>query len=287
MSERRPEPPNLPEPPGLPQTLDPEESLDQAAAADRYDLYQRAVQAPEADVEFLSRTFEAERGRVPLGLREDFAGTALLSAAWAGSRPDRWAIAVDFDNEPLAWGARHNLTDPDVAERVELYRADVRAPIGRHVDLVCAPNFSICCLHTRAELVEYLDGARSSLVADGFLVCELYGGTEAIVASTEERECDGFDYTWEQESFNPIDHRVRCHIHFDFPDGSGLERAFTYDFRLWTIPELTDAMREVGFAEVRVYWESVDDEGDGTGEYLLTSCEENQEGWLVYLVALA
>ncbi len=267
-------------------TDDGPEPLDQASAADRYDLYQRAVQAPEADVEFFAATFEGARDRVPLGLREDFAGTAWLSAAWVDSHPDRWAVAVDHDPEPLAWGASHNLTDPDVARRVEIRRGDVRDVLERPVDLVCAPNFSICCLHRRAELLDYLRGAHASLVSDGMLVVELYGGTESIVESTEERQCDGFDYTWEQESFNPVDHRVKCHIHFDFPDGSSLESAFTYDFRLWTIPELTDAMAEAGFGEVRVYWESTDDRGDGTGEYLLTTREENQEGWLVYLVGL-
>ncbi len=260
--------------------------LDQASAADRYDLYQRAVQAPEADVEFLTSTFEEARQRVPLGLREDFAGTAYLSAAWVASHPDRWAVAVDHDEEPLTWGATHNLTDPAAAERVELRQGDVRDALERPVDLVCAPNFSICCLHHRPDLIDYLRGACDSLVPDGVLVVELYGGTEAIVESTEERECDGFDYTWEQESFNPIDHRVRCHIHFDFPDGSSLESAFSYDFRLWTIAELTEAMQEVGFDDVRVYWESTDEQGDGTGEYLRTTREENQEGWLVYLVAL-
>ena len=45
-------------------------------------------------------------------------------------------------------------------------------------------------------------------------------------------------------------------------------------------------MEEIGVAEIRVYWEAIDDEGDGTGEFLLTTAEQNQEGWLVYLVGL-
>lgn len=257
-----------------------------AAEADRFDLYQRAVQAPEADVEFFERTFQTARGRTPLLLREDFAGTAYLSSAWARSRVDRRAVAIDLDPEPLDWGFEHNLSDPDVASRVDLIENDVRTVLDTPVDIVSAPNFSLCCLWTRRELIAYLCAARDSLVEDGLVVCELYGGTEAIVASTEERECDDFDYTWEQESFNPIDHRVRCHIHFDFPDGSRLESAFSYDFRLWTIPELTEALEEVGFSEVRVYWEGVDEDGDGTGEYRQTREEENQEGWLVYVVGL-
>jgi hypothetical protein len=260
--------------------------LDQASRADRYDLYQRSVQAPAADVAFFERVFVEARGRTPVRLREDFAGTAYLSATWARSRGDRSAVALDLDPEPLDWGRRHNLSEPEVAARVELRHADVRTVVEPPVDLVCAPNFSICCLRERPDLITYLEAARASLVDDGLFVCELYGGTEAIIANSEERTLSGFDYTWEQESFNPIDNHLRCSIHFHFPDGSALEQAFRYDFRLWGLPELADAARDAGFAGVRVYWESVDTNGDGTGLYHRTTEEENQEGWLVYLVAL-
>ena len=157
---------------------------------------------------------------------------------------------------------------------------------GPAVDIVAAPNFSICLLEHRGELLEYLSSARSALKQGGMFICELYGGTEAIIATTEEREYDDFSYVWEQESYNPIDHRTRCHIHFGFPDGTKLERAFSYRFRLWTIAEMVEALEDSGFGAVHVYWEGIDDDGAGTGDYRLTTEEENQEGWLVYLVAL-
>ena len=257
-----------------------------AAEADRYELYQRSVQAPEADVELFVATFESLRERTPLTLREDFAGTAYLSATWVASHPDRRAVAVDEDAEPLAWGAEHNLGLPSLSARVGLVHGDVRRATDEPVDIVCAPNFSVCCLRRRDELLDYFATSHASLVDDGMMICELYGGTEAIVASTEERVCDGFGYTWEQESFNPIDHHLRCSIHFDFPDGSRLERAFVYDFRLWSIPEIRDALLDAGFRDTVVYWEIVGEDGTGTGEYRRTVEEENQEGWLVYVVGL-
>jgi hypothetical protein len=64
-----------------------------------------------------------------------------------------------------------------------------------------------------------------------------------------------------------------------------MKKAFTYDWRLWTIPELRELLAEVGFKHVRVFWETVDDDGDGTGEFEPTEKEENQESWLVYLAA--
>jgi hypothetical protein len=61
-----------------------------ARGADRYDLYQRAVQAPEVDVRLLRRFYaEAFPGREPLVMRADFCAAASLSCAWVSSRPAR------------------------------------------------------------------------------------------------------------------------------------------------------------------------------------------------------
>lgn len=259
----------------------------QAESADRFDLYQRAVQAPAGDIEFFVKTFEALRGRTPLRLREDFCGTAYLSAEWVKDNPDRCAVAIDISEEALAWGRLHNLAPhgEEVVGRVELMRADVRETTTPEVDIACAMNFSFCVLRRRADLLDYFHAVMRSLAPDGIFFGELYGGTEAIVAAEEERECDGFTYHWQQESFNPITHESTCHIHFSFPDGSRLDRAFSYDWRLWTLPEVRDALSETGFSDVRIFWEQVDEEGKGTGEYLETTGEENQETWLVYIVA--
>jgi SAM-dependent methyltransferase len=260
-----------------------------AEQADRHALYQRAVQFPSADVEFFHRTFRSARGRSPQLLREDFCGTALLSATWAASGPRRRAIGVDLDAPTLAWGQAHNVDTAgrSVARRVSLVHGDVRKVRTEPADIVCAMNFSFCVFHARRELLAYARRVRSQLAEDGMFVAELHGGTEAIVADTQTRELDGgVTYVWQQASFNPIDHRTLCHIHFEFPDGSALRPAFTYDWRLWTLPELRDVLLEAGFRAVEVYWDRVDEDGEGTGEYVRTEVEENQETWLVYVVAL-
>ncbi len=257
-----------------------------AAQAHRHLLYQASVQSPESDIEFFDRVYRDHRGRRPRALREDFCGTALLSREWVTSGKRRTALAIDLDERTLEWGRRHNLGTASMAKRVRLVQADVREVRRPRVDLVCAMNFSFCVLKQRPELLAYFEAVHAGLRDDGMLVLELYGGTEAIVPIEEQRHVDDFVYIWEQESFDPITHETRCHIHFEFEDGSRLDRAFTYDWRLWTIPELRDVLTEVGFADVEVYWEQVDDDGDGTGEYQRTESEENQEGWLVYVVAL-
>ncbi|MBI4703991.1 MAG: class I SAM-dependent methyltransferase [Deltaproteobacteria bacterium] len=259
-----------------------------AERADRHALYQRAVQRPESDIALFGRLFRELRGRTPRSLREDFCGTAHFATEWVRRGRGRSAVGVDLDEGPLGWGRRHNLTrlSPRRRPRVQLAQADVREVTGPQVDLICAMNFSFCVFKTRATLRRYFAAARAGLVADGLLLVEIYGGTEAIVATTEERDCGRFVYRWEQERYDPVTSETLCHIHFDFPDGSCLERAFTYDWRLWTIPEIRETMAEAGFAASAVYWEETDDEGDGTGFYRRTEGEENQECWMAFVVGV-
>ncbi len=256
-----------------------------ASKADRFDLYQRAVQSPEADVEFFVERFRGLRGREPMSLREDFCGTALLATTWLAGDPERTALAVDLDREPLDWGLEHNASDESLRARLEIRCADVLEVDAPRVDLACAMNFSYCTFKTRDQLRRYFSTVHAGLTDDGVFVCELYGGTEAVTEFEEERDVDDFVFVWEQESFNPIDHRTVCHIHFAFRDGSTLEKAFTYDWRLWSIPEVLELLIEAGFETANVYWEETDEDGDGTGHHHLATVEENQEGWLVYVVA--
>jgi len=264
-----------------------------ADSADRHLLYQLSVQSPEPDIEFFETAYRAMRGSKPWSMREDFCGTAFLSTEWARSHRRRTALGVDLDAPTLDWGREKNV-DPagdKVSSRVELVHADVLDIDEPKVDLTCALNFSFCIFKKREQLKEYFRVAYEGLKDDGVFVTELYGGTEAIIEAEDEREIDGedlvadFTYCWEQESFNPLTHETVCHIHFELEDGSRLDRAFTYDWRLWTVPEVRDLLDEVGFERIDLYWEDVDEDGEGSGDYRLADVEENQEGWIVYIVA--
>jgi hypothetical protein len=258
-----------------------------ASKADRHALYQGSVQVPEADIEIFDSIFRKIRGRRPMSMREDFCGTAFLSCTWVASHPKRTAIGVDLDRPTLDWGEAHNVAKLTAAQRkrLELIQADVLDGRGSKCELTCALNFSYSVFKTREMLCRYFEAARERLTDDGVFITELYGGTEAIIELTEERRCKNFVYVWEQARFNPITHETLCHIHFKFADKSRIDRAFTYDWRLWTLPELRELLLEAGFRKVEVWWESVDEDGEGTGEYHPTEYEENQESWLTYVVA--
>ncbi len=264
-----------------------------AERADPFALYEQSVQRPEDDVAFFVDVFTHLRGREPVVLREDFCGTAQLSRTWCLSRAGRRAIAIDLDRATLDWAHRHNVAPyaRTLRGRLELVYGDVLEVRTEPVDVVCAMNFSFCVFKQREELARYLTVVRKSLVRDGLVFLELYGGTGAIEPVVEERQVGRVTYVWEQKSYDPITNETLCYIHFRFRDGSCLERAFVYDWRLWTIPELRELLLEVGFSNVRVYWATLDEEdvaeGEptyGNGSYVERETAEQQYSWLVYVV---
>lgn len=268
-----------------PETL---ESL--ADRADRHRLYQEAVQDVAGEIDFIEETWASLRGRPAGLLREDFCGTALTACEWVRREPHHHAIGVDLDAEVLAWGRQHNLAalDLDQRRRIELRQEDVRAAHTPGMDIILAMNFSYFLFMERADMRAYFRAARANLAADGILFLDAYGGWEAPKVLQEERECEGFTYIWDQAEFNPIDGRMQCYIHFAFPDGSRQERAFSYAWRLWTLPELRELLTEAGFRRVTVYWEGTDEEtGDGNGIYTPSTVGDADPGWVCYLVAEA
>jgi hypothetical protein len=77
-----------------------------------------------------------------------------------------------------------------------------------------------------------------------------------------------------------------CRIHYRFPDGSRIDDAFTYRWRLWTLPELRELLSEAGFRDVTVYWEGTDEEkNEGNGVYEPAEVGEADPGWVCYIVA--
>ena len=138
---------------------------------------------------------------------------------------------------------------------------------------------------TRTSFSSSLTRARQALKSDGIFFLDAFGGPDASDIMKERTKLDGFTYVWEQAEFEPVTGRIVCHINFNFPDGSKIKPAFTYDWRLWTLPELRELLEEAGFSKSRVYWEG--DDGDGGGNGMV---EEHASGapdfaWIAYIVA--
>lgn len=256
--------------------------------ADKYDLYQRSVQEPDADVSFLNRVFKQRFGRPPRLLREDFCGTALLACTWARKHRENEAWGVDLDPEPLAWGTRHNLELLPEARRahVHLVEGNVLSARTPAADVTVAFNFSYFLFKTRRELLTYFRKARRTLAREGLFFLDAYGGADAQRRQIETREHDDFDYVWDQDLFDPITHDVVNYIHFELPGGRKLKRAFTYQWRLWSLPEICELLREAGFSDVGVYWEGADSKSDeGNGIFTRRAHAPDDPAWIAYIVA--
>ncbi len=259
-----------------------------AANSDRHELYELAVQEVVSECDFIDRVWRSLRGRTARSLREDFCGTAKACTEWARRRGDNTAIGVDLDPSVIRWGERRHRSNlpGDIASRVTILEANVLEVDTPGVETVVAMNFSYFIFKERATLVAYFRRVFESLADDGILISDAYGGSQAHAEVEEERDLDGFTYVWDQNKYNPITGDVVNHIHFRFPDGSEMKRAFTYRWRLWSLPEIQDAMREAGFARTTVYWEGTDhDSGEGNGIFRPSTKGEACEGWIAYIVA--
>jgi hypothetical protein len=261
-----------------------------ARNADKHELYQIAVQDPLVDLGFMTRVYSRRFGHAPRLFREDFCGTALLSASWVKGSGERRAEGFDLNADVLRWGREHNLAPLGArAERVSLRRADVRSPGSFRPEIRSATNFSYYVFRTRAELVQYFTAARKSLARDGLFVIDAYGGSEATAELSERRSIGrGVTYVWDQALYLPGSGEYHCHIHFRFRDGSRLQRAFTYIWRYWSIPELLDALHDAGFGRVEAYFEQSAKDGSGNGVFRLDPegrTSRDCAGLIAYLVA--
>ncbi len=258
-----------------------------AEQADPHVLYEEAVQCAEAEIDFVDETFVELRGRRATWLREDFCGTGNSACEWVRRRRNNHAIGVDLDADVQQWGREHHIaTLGSAGKRVELVKANVLKVDCPRVDVVLAMNFSYWIFKDRKLLRKYFRAVHRGLGTDGLFMLDAYGGSDAHTEMSEKTVHDTFNYVWDQERYDPISGDFLCHIDFTFPDGSRLKKAFTYDWRLWSLPEIREILLEAGFKRVTVYWEGTEEEtGEGNGEYTPAVRGEADTAFIVYIVA--
>ena len=257
--------------------------------ADKHLLYQWAVQDADEEIRFAIERHKERRGKSPRILREDFCGTAFVACSWVKNQPKRRAIGLDLDGATLAWARRHNL-EPlgSDGRRVDLRQVDVRTVTSPKADVVQAFNFSYCLLHSLAELTKYFRVVRRSLVPGGIFMLDCFGGWECQQILKERRKVKSpagtFGFVWEHADFNPIDNRALFHIHFEFKNGKRWKKAFSYDLRLYSIPEVSDALSAAGFANIQVFWDCEEYE-DAPCDFRPATRADNCPSWIAYVVA--
>jgi SAM-dependent methyltransferase len=262
-----------------------------ASKADRHQLYELSVQCAEAEIDFIDEAFKRLRKRKARVLREDFCGTANVCCEWVKRGSKRRAIGIDLDPEVLNWGRENNLArlSGKQRERITLLQQNVLEAKTEQPDIISAMNFSYWLLKERSTLKQYFKSVHDALKEDGIFFLDAYGGYDSHKEIVEEREIDdggrGFTYIWEQAAFDPISHTMECHIHFTLADGSKMRKAFSYNWRLWTLPEVRDLLEECGFRNVTVYWQGWDKRGEADGDFKPATHAEADAGWICYLTA--
>ncbi|XP_011625961.1 uncharacterized protein LOC18441317 [Amborella trichopoda] len=301
-------------------------------------LYQKSVQSPKGDISYLQKFFLTYiGGRFPLHLREDFCGTALLSAEWIHSDARRTAIGVDLDLEALTWCLENNIKKVgfDGYSRIFLYNGNVLQPHNATLvkcrlpdsinssetstnevdpinadnnpdpkekcqnparDIICAFNYSCCCLQKREDLVLYFKHALSSLSKKGgIFVMDLYGGTSSERPLRIQRRYPNFTYIWEQEEFDALSRTTRISLHFNLGKKGTLRHAFSYNWRLWSLPEIKACLEEAGFQHVHFWMRQMSDtqgskntefNRDQEAKYVEVSSFKQRDSWNAYIVAV-
>ncbi len=257
-----------------------------AELADRHVYYEDSVQNVEAEIDFVDATYKKLRNRNATSLREDFCGTTNTSCEWIKRRNTNTAICIDLDEEVLAWGKENKISklSPDQTKRLHVINDNVITVKTDPVDIVLAMNFSYWLLIDRKLTIDYFKSIYAALVDDGIFFLDAYGGYEAYQELTEKTKYKNFTYIWDQHRYNPITGIAKNHIHFKFKDGSKMMNAFTYEWRVWTMPEILDMLTEAGFKPT-VYWEQADEDGEGNGEFIPETEGDADAGWIAYVVA--
>lgn len=257
------------------------------ATFDKYHYYINSVQSPESDVQFFEKTFKELKQSAPETLCEDFCGTFAISCEWVKMDKNYKAIGVDLDPEPIAYGKEnylHKLSDEQQG-RVSIHNENVLKEDLPEADIVSASNFSYFIFKKRQQLKDYIQSGYNRTKDNGIFVMDIFGGSECYEPNEEETEHDGFSYFWDQDSFDPVTNYAQFYIHFKRDGEKKREKVFSYDWRMWSIPEVRDIMEEVGFKSVHVYWEGTDEDGEGDGEFTRVTEGEDCEGWVAYIVA--
>ena len=76
--------------------------------------------------------------------------------------------------------------------------------------------------------------------AHSMLFMDVRGGFESQKPSKFTREQGGYTYEFVQTGYDPLSNLLSAHINFKMKDGSVMHEAFSFQFRMYTIPELRE-----------------------------------------------
>lgn len=237
-------------------------------------------------MQFITDTYKELRGLRPHLLREDFCGTFSICCEWARKHKLNKSIGIDLDAEPLAYGYENYFSalKPEQRKRVRTFQGSVLTTRVPTVDVVVAFNFSYYLFKSRMMLRQYFKRAHAGLRRKGIFIADCFGGSDSQEANEEKSKIGNFHYYWDQTGFNPVTAGAVFNIHFKRKGEKKRECVFSYDWRMWTIPEIREVMLEAGFRRTHLYWEGTTRAGLGDGKFKRVEEGEECDGWIAYVV---
>jgi hypothetical protein len=259
----------------------------------RFQLYEMTVQSPNWQVDYLPQFHEWLTGVAPRHFREDFCGSARITCEWVKRHPQNTACGLDLDSGVLAYAQKFNLKrlTAQAQKRITLKKQDVRTPTRKKYDWIGAFNYSLFTFQDRKDLIRYFKSTHQSIGKRGTLFLEIAGGPGFLRPSIQKKTLriagvGRVTQAWEQQAFDPVTGMNDYAIHFQLPDRSWIQNAFTYHWRIWGIREIREALQEAGFKKTVVLWQKSDSSGEPTNELLPVEEAPQEDFYLCYVVGV-
>lgn len=231
----------------------------------KHELYETTVQSGRKLVEFFRKEYKLIFLKLPHTFREDFCGTGKLCSEWCKLNFENRAVGLDIDQPTLDYGIKFNKN----FDSMELLNHNVLEPYNQETfDIICSLNYSHYILHKRKDLVKYFNNVYSGLNKNGIYILDFFGGSHIYEtkAFTSFKRKDYYQMFGEQ--VNILNNVTKCSLRFKIGNKKKFEPLFHYDFRVYTILELREALEEVGFNKFKVYVkECTEEESDDYHEY--------------------
>ncbi|XP_039024337.1 uncharacterized protein LOC120157171 [Hibiscus syriacus] len=117
-------------------------------------------------------------------------------------------------NSKIAATEPNMLEGSTASKNEESIKADAKIPAR---DIICAFDYSCCCLHKRAELVLCFKHVLEALSKKGgIFFMDIYGGTSFEQSLRLQRGFPSYMYIWEQAEFGIIGRQTRTGLSFQF-----------------------------------------------------------------------
>ena len=247
------------------------------STTEKYRLYEDSVQSVDSDIDFINEIFKKRYKVLPKLLREDFCGTGKLACGWVEQSSFHKSWALDLSDEPMRYGKKTHLS-PDKDKNVKYLKKDVLLPVNFSSDVTVAFNFSYFCFKKRDVIKKYFKNVRKGLKKKGVFILDIFGGLECHDPGEDVTDYDDYSYHWDCDAYNAINSECIYYIHFT-KDKVYYPKVFSYQWRMWSLREITELLEEVGFSRVDIHWQEDDD------KFYLSKSKENQESWLSYICA--